>query len=192
MIVLALSSLFCIISSVSNYLPTFAQMVVGTSVTVSGFLAAPGMLIGIFASAIIGNQIAKRQKYKGILLQWAFMCVIACVMYLAFGSLTPIWFLFVPVTIICVAQSYNQVAPMAYPSSVLTPTLIATGIAFISFSSSLANTVGNALFGAVINAGMENLYKLPIAFAAIMIIAAIAFRDAKAEGSQLSSLSKGG
>jgi MFS family permease len=177
MIVLAMSSFYCVIASVLNYLPAFSQMAVGTSATVSGFLAVPGLLLGAFGASLIGNRIAKKKKYKGILAQWALFTTAACVMYLFFGFSTPVWFLVAAVTIAGLAQGCNQVAPMTYPASVLAPSLIATGIAFISFIGSLSNTVGSAIFGAIANTGLENIFKAPIVFAALMIPVVLAFRD---------------
>ena len=178
MIVLAMSSFYCIIASALNYLPAFSQIVAGTSVTVSGFLAAPGMLLGAFGASLIGKRIAKKQKYKGILVQWALFTTAACAMYLFFGFSTPVWFLAAAVALAGLAQGCNQVAPMTYPASVLAPSQIATGIAFISFTGALSNTIGSAIFGAVANTGLENVYKAPIVFALLMIPVVLAFRDA--------------
>jgi MFS family permease len=153
-------------------------MVSGVSATASGFLAAPGLLFGAFGASVIGNRIAKTKKYKGVLARWSLLTIAACVLYLFFGSSTPVWFFAAAVTIAGLAQGYNQVVPMTYPASVLEPSPIATGIAFISFTGSLSNTVGSAIFGAVANTGLENVYKAPIVFAALMIPAVLAFRDA--------------
>jgi MFS family permease len=177
MLVLAVASLHCIVSSVLNYLPAFSQMVAGTSATVSGFLSFPGWLLGAFAAPLIGAWIAKKNKYRGILAQWLLLTVAACVMYLFFGSSTPVWFLVAAVTLAGLAQSCNQVAPVTYPSSVLSPSLVASGIAFISFTGSLSNTIGSAVFGAVVNTGLQNIFKVPLVFAALMIPAVLVFRD---------------
>jgi hypothetical protein len=99
-------------------------------------------------------------------------------MYLFFGSSTPVWFFAAAVAVAGLAQGCNQVAPIAYPASVLEPSLVATGIAFVSVIGALSNTVGSAVLGAVANTGLENVYKAPIVFAALMIPAAFAFRDA--------------
>jgi predicted MFS family arabinose efflux permease len=177
MVILALSAIYCVIASVLNYLPAFSQMVSGTSVTASGFLAVPGLLLGAFGASVTGNQIAKTKKYKGILLQWSLLTTAACVMYLFFGSSTPVWFFAAAAAIAGFTQGCNQVAPVTYPASVLDPPLIAAGIAFIGFTGSLSNTVGSAIFGAVANTGLENVYKAPIVFAVLMIPAVLAFRD---------------
>jgi hypothetical protein len=177
MIVLAMSAFYCVIASALNYFPAFSQRAVGTSATVSGFLAVPGLLLGAFGASVIGGQIVRKKKYKGILVQWGLLTAAACVMYLFFGFSTPVWFLVAAVAIAGLAQGYNQVAPMTYPVSVLAPSLITTGIAFISFIGSLSNTVGSAIFGTVANTGLENVYKTPIVFAALMIPAVLTFRD---------------
>jgi hypothetical protein len=177
MIVLTMSSFYCVIASALNYLPAFSQIVAGTSATVSGFLAVPGFLLGAFGASVVGSRIAKKKRYKGILAQWALFTTAACVMYLFFGFSTPVWFLAAAVTIAGLAQGCNQVAPITYPASALAPSLIATGIAFTGFTGSLSNTIGSAIFGAVANTGLENVYKAPVVFAALMIPAFLAFRE---------------
>ena len=177
MVVLAMSAFYCAAASALNYLPAFAQMIVGASATVSGFLAAPGLLLGALGASVIGRRIAKKKTYKGVLAHWALFTTAACVMYLFFGSATPVWFLIAAAAIAGLAQSCNQVAPMTYPASALEPPLIATGIAFVSFIGALSNTAGSAIFGAVANTGLEHVYKAPIVFAVLMIPAVLAFRD---------------
>lgn len=93
MMVLLISALFVTISGSSNYLPTYAQMYLHTSATVSGFLNTPSMVVGFFVASIVGNHIAKTGRYKGIFTWFTVAALISTAMYFTLSTSTPIVFI---------------------------------------------------------------------------------------------------
>jgi MFS family permease len=181
MMVLFISALFVTISGSGNYLPTYAQSTLNTSATMSGFLNMPSMVIGFFVASIVGNHIAKTGRYKGILTWFTVAALISTAMYLTLSSSTSIVFIMVISAIMGICQGINQVAPNTYPTSVLPPSMVGTGIAFMSFGQIFANTVSNSIYGAILNTGFENVFHSTILFAILMMVGLVLYKERKTE-----------
>jgi MFS family permease len=183
MMVLLISALFVTISGSGNYLPTYAQSTLNTSATMSGFLNMPSMVIGFFVASIVGNHIAKTGKYKRILTWFTVSALISTAMYFTLSSSTSIVFIMIISAIMGICQGINQVAPNTYPTSVLPPSMVGTGIAFMSFVQTFANTVCNSIYGAILNTGMENVFHSTILFAILMMVGLVLYKERKTETS---------
>ncbi|MGG4198485.1 MFS transporter [Peribacillus frigoritolerans] len=177
MMVLFISASFVTISGSGNFLPTYAQTFLHTSASLSGFLNMPSMVVGFFVASIVGNHIAKTGKYKGILIWFTVTALISTAMYFTLGTSTGIVFIMAISAIMGICQGINQVAPNTYPTSVLTPSMVGTGIAFMSFGQTFANTVSNSFYSAILNTGFENVFHSTIIFAVLMIIGLLFYRE---------------
>jgi MFS family permease len=185
MILFTLAILYSFVSASSNYLPVYAQIVLGTGITVSAFIATPGMILGVLAAPFVGARISNPGMFKPLIIRWVVLVTVACVMGIFFSSSTPIWFIVLAFGIVCTARAHCQILPIAYPQVKMAPALIATAVAFINFGGAIANTIGNAIFSTVINNGIENVYKVPIAFAIPMVALMIIFKDDKSAGDRV-------
>lgn len=177
MMMFLLSFFFTLVYTTGNFLPSFAQMVLHTSATVSGVLLLPAMLVSVIGASVLGNYIAKKGKYKGITFFFTVTALGTTLMYFFFDAQTTIIYILVSSVIVGLAQTVQQVAPMTYPLSVLKPGEIATGMAFIVFGQSFANTISNGIFTALANTGLINVFHFSIILALFMIPACLFFKD---------------
>lgn len=174
--------LFAVATTVGNYLPTFAQSVLGLNATIAGSLSIPSLIVSIIGSSLLGRHIAKRNRYKGSMMLWALATLAASLLFSFFSGATPIWFILITTAVMGFGQMSQQVIPFTFPTSVLPKELIASGIAFMSFGQQLGTATANAIYGAVSNAcGFMGMFMVPLFAAAIMVVFALLFKDTKKE-----------
>lgn len=172
--------LFAVATTVGNYLPTFAQSVLGLSATASGALSIPALIVSIIGSSLLGRHIAKRERYKGSMLLWGISTFASAILFSFFSGVTPVWFILITTAVMGLGQMSQQVIPFTFPTSVLPRELIAPGIAFMSFGQQLGTATANAVYGAVSNAfGFMGMFQVPLIAAGIMVLLALLFKDAK-------------
>ncbi len=172
--------LFAVATTVGNYLPTFAQSILGLNATIAGSLSVPSLVVSIIGSSLLGRYIAKKGVYKKPMLLWALATLAASICFGLFSGITPIWFILITTAVMGLGQMSQQVIPFTFPTSVLPKELIAPGIAFMSFGQQLGTATANAIYGAASNAfGFMGMFQVPLVAAAIMFILAILFKDHK-------------
>lgn len=174
-----MAMLFAIAATLGNYLPSFAQSVLGLNATISGSLSIPSLIVSIVGSSLLGRYIAKRGTYKVAMLLWALGTLIGSILFSMFTDLTPLWFILLTTAAMGLGQMSQQVIPFTFPTSVLPRDLIAPGIAFMSFGQQLGTAVANAIYGAVANGfGFMAMFQVPLVAAVIMLVFAVLFKDA--------------
>lgn len=178
---------FCIATSASQYVPTYLQMVCGTSSTLAGLATTPGSIICAILTSILGARAAKTGKYRNMVIWWCVFSLISGILMLFIGTSATdaIAFAFVVIAItpMGIGQAMQQIVPYTYPMMVLEPQDLAAGAAFMTFAGIFAGAIASGIFSALMNspAGMVSMFKLPIFFFIVMAIFGIfVFRDVKA------------
>lgn len=84
--ILMLMFIFSVLNGAANYLPSYAQAVLGTSSTVSGLMNVPGLVIAVFLTSFFGSQAAKTGKYRPMVLIWALASVAGSIAWFFLNS----------------------------------------------------------------------------------------------------------
>ena len=84
--ILMLMFIFSVLNGAANYLPSYAQAVLGTSSTVSGLMNVPGLVIAVFLTSFFGSQAAKTGKYRPMVLIWALASVAGSIAWFFLSS----------------------------------------------------------------------------------------------------------
>ena len=149
---LAATFLFCLGMSMTSYLPYYLQNVLGTGAALSGTLITPRSIATVAATALVGTIMSKTGKYKEPLI---FMLLLSIVSYAAMALL------FTPdtsIAVIVITTVVNGLGNTAMIVVVITMCMqvlprkdIGVGIALITFATSLAGSLGNAVGGLLTN-----------------------------------------
>lgn len=179
MMVFVMGAMFSGICAVMIYLPQIMQLALGFSATESSLPTTIVSALALLCTAYIGGRITKTRKCKGLFFLEGVICVIAGVAMFFIVPGTPLPIVIVAVGLIGFAQAIHQVAPISWPSIALDPSKIAVSVGFLMFGQALASTVFNAVLGAAFNADVLLPLKTIVIFGAIIVLAAIVFKDAK-------------
>ncbi len=181
--ILMLMFIFSVLNGAANYLPSYAQAVLGTSSTVSGLMNVPGLLIAVFLTSFFGTRVAKDGKYRPMVLIWALASLLGSISWFFLSSTSSrtlgLVLLLGGAIPVGAVNSVNQIAPYTYPMKVLDAGDLATGLAFMGLAGAVGSTVSGGICGALLNStgGLGAVYKLPIVCAVLMLIFAFMFRD---------------
>lgn len=183
--ILLLMLIFSVLNGVGNYLPTYAQSVLGASSQVSGLINVPGLLIAVILTTWFGSYAAKTGKYKGMVMVWAIAALVGSIAWFALGLAGSLAMgmilIFAGAIPIAAVNSVNQIAPYTYPMVVLDPADLAEGLAFMGLAGALGSTLSGGICGAIMNSagGLLAVFKVPVVCAVIMVALAVAFKDSK-------------
>jgi predicted MFS family arabinose efflux permease len=175
--VFGVTVLSALAGATGNFLPAFAQQVLGTSATVSGLVGMPGLGLAAVGASLLGRYLAARQRYRAVVAGWAGVLAGVTCLYFTFGPHTALILVFIAGTLMGVAQTGAQVVPYTFPMLALKPDLVPSGIALMTFGGTAANTVGAALLSAVAATGLTDTFRFAIIFGAAALIIAAFFRD---------------
>ena len=158
LLLLLATFLFGLGNSMGSYLPYYFQNVVGMSASLSGTLTTPRSVATMIATALVGAVMSKTGKYKQPLL---LMLGLSVASYAAMG------FFFTPTTgipAILAATTINGlgntamiVAVISISMMVLSRKDIGVGVALITFVTSLAGSLGNAIGGLLTNGAWSGI-----------------------------------
>ena len=185
--IFVISLCYSVANAVANYMPTYAQYVLGANTTIAGFLTTPGLIIAAILTVVFGNVAAKTGKYKKMVMLWSFMTLITGILYLFLNPMAArnpglaLVFVFISMLPMGAVNSVQQIAPYTYPMKVLKPEELAGGMAFMGLSGILGNTISSGVLGALMNTagGIGTILYAPIFLAIVMVIFAFMFKDIK-------------
>ena len=179
MMVFLLGAMFSGICSVMIYLPNIMQLALGFTATESSLPTTVVSALALVCTTWVGSRIAKTRACKVLFFVEGVICVISGILafFIAPGSALP--FVIVAIGILGFAQAIHQVAPISWPSVALDPEKIAVAVGFLMFGQALASTVFNAVLSAAFNADLLLPLKTIVVFGALIVVAAIVFRDGK-------------
>ncbi|MEZ5099719.1 MAG: MDR family MFS transporter [Thermoleophilia bacterium] len=138
------------------FLPLFVQEVLGTSATRAGAVLTPFMLSWIAASIVAGQIVSRTGRVRPVLLAGPPTMAVGFVLLMLMGPGTGIWSatgyaMVLGVGIGLVMQTLVIVVQNAAPRGTMG---VVTATA--QFSRSIGQTVGAALMGAIVNAGLAS------------------------------------
>jgi MFS family permease len=177
LVVLLIAMLHNMVAAAGNYLPAFAQSVLGTTATVSGLVGSPSLLTAAIMAGPLGRYLARSGRYRAVVVLWGVLLVAAGALFATFGAATAIWFIVLTSAVQGLAQGPMQVVPYTYPIISLPPDQVAAGIAVMAFAGVFANTLANGIFAAVANTGLVNVFKVSVLFALLALVVSLVFRD---------------
>lgn len=150
---LFLATLFLAIgSSATTYLPYYFQNVVGTSASLSGTLITPRSIATMIATAAVGTTMSKTGKYKEPLILMLILSVLSYgAMALLFTPTTSMPIIITTTTINGLGNVAMIVVVISIAMRILPPKDIGVGVSLITFVTSLAGSLGNAIGGLLTN-----------------------------------------
>ncbi|QDO89335.1 DHA2 family efflux MFS transporter permease subunit [Ornithinimicrobium ciconiae] len=136
------------------YVPVFAQGVLGVNATESGLILMPMMLGLIVVGIVAGFLITRTGRYKEIMLLGVVVIALGLWMLTRLGVDSSEWELTAAIAVMgtglgLAMQQYTLVVQNAVPRSAL-----GVGTAALQFFRNVGNTVGIAIFGSVMTAGL--------------------------------------
>lgn len=170
---------FSLFTCAGNYAPSYMQMVLGTNATIAGSLGLIGSIIAAIGASIIGSYVGKYGRFKGLLAIYAFLTLLAGICYFLVSPEAPWWLFYIVGTLAGGANCIQQVVPNTYPIVALPEKYIATVMGLMTFSGAFANTVGNGLYGALMNVSFDLVFHITPIFAILMIVFWIFYKDKK-------------
>lgn len=179
MMMMGMAALFSLFQASLNYLPTYLQAILGKTATVSSFITVPGVIISVILASILGSIIQNKPRFKGMTAIFTFGTIACGIVSFFVGSTESFILLCVAATIIGVMNSFLQVAPYTYPYVAIPEEDMSASLAFITFSTVVANTLGTAIFSAILNASWNMLFKSTLIVALLMLPCWLAFKDKK-------------
>lgn len=136
------------------YLPLYAQGVLGLSVAESGFILIPLTVSMIVVSAIVGRLITRTGRYKAFTLGGTAVMAVGYFMLSRLGYGSTVQDLVLSSVVVglglgAVLQTYVLIVQNS-----TTRDMLGVSTAVVQFSRSAGATLGTAIFGAILTAGM--------------------------------------
>lgn len=141
--------------SVLTYLPVFAQGVIGVNATVSGTILMPMSVVQIVTGIVVGRLITRTGRYKEFMIVGVALLAVGASMLAFMTAQAQIWYITTAVTVFglgigMVMQQYMLVVQNAVPMRDL-----GVATAGLQFFRNIGSTVGIAIFGTVMNFGLQ-------------------------------------
>ncbi len=170
---------FSLFNCAGNYAPSYMQGVLGTNATIAGSIGLIGSIIAAIGASIIGSYVGKHGRFKGLLAIYAFLTLLSGICYFFVDPSCPWWLFYIVGTLTGAANCIQQVVPNTYPVVALPEKYVATTMGLMTFSGAFANTVGNGLYGAVMNVSFDMVFHITVIFGILMVIFWLFFTDRK-------------
>lgn len=141
--------------SVLTYLPVFVQGVLGADATTSGIVLMPMSVVQILAGIIVGRVITRTGRYKGFMVVGVLLMGAGQAMLVFMGQNPSLFYISGAMVVVglgigAVMQQYMLVVQNAVPVRDL-----GVGTAGLQFFRNIGSTTGIAIFGTVMNTGLQ-------------------------------------
>lgn len=157
------------ISCSGNYIPLYAQTVLGANTTISAIVLAPCNIFVMTLSSVAGIYISKKGCTKTIFLLMSGTILIGTFIYVATLFISSYFIIILATAIIGIGVGIHQVIPFAFAQRYLDDKLIAEGISFISFVQGIAGVIAGMIYSVT----MRNGIAFSLAFTVIYSFALI-------------------
>ncbi|OOM73655.1 multidrug resistance protein MdtL [Clostridium puniceum] len=157
------------ISCSGNYIPLYAQTVLGANTTISAIVLAPCNIFVMTLSSVAGIYISKKGCTKTIFLLMSGIILIGTFIYVATLFISSYFIIILATAIIGIGVGIHQVIPFAFAQRYLDDKLIAEGISFISFVQGIAGVIAGMIYSVT----MRNGIAFSLAFTVIYSFALI-------------------
>lgn len=137
--------------AVDNYAPIGAQMVINTSVSLSGSMQLPKTLLTMFLPAIAGVWMAKKKTnmWKAMFIATLLFALPLLIMGFTMPVSWYIWVYIAVITVMGIAESYRGVSFTAGAQSCLKIEDFGVGTSMVNFANSLSASIAAAIYSAI-------------------------------------------
>lgn len=137
--------------AVDNFAPIGAQMVIKSSVTLSGSMQLPKTLLTMFLPAIAGIWMAKKKTnmWKAMFIATLLFALPLLIMGFTMPVSWYIWVYIAAITITGIAESYRGISFTAGAQSCLNIEDFGVGTSMVNFANSLSASIAAAVYSAI-------------------------------------------
>ena len=172
-IIILITFIVTCISCSGNYIPLYAQTVLGANTTISAIVLAPCNIFVMTLSSVAGIYISKKGCTKNIILLMSGTILIGTFIYVVTLFTASYFVIILSTAIIGIGVGIHQVAPFAFAQRHLDDKLIAEGISFISFIQGIAGVIAGVIAGIIYSATMRNGIAFSLAFTVVYSVTLI-------------------
>lgn len=161
------------ISCSGNYIPLYAQTVLGANTTISAVVLAPCNIFVMILSSASGIYISKKGCTKTIFILMSGAILIGTLIYVVTLFISSYFVIILSTAIIGIGVGIHQVVPFAFAQRHLDDKLIAEGISFISFVQGIAGVIAGMIYSATMRNGIAFSLAFTVVYSVSLILIAI-------------------
>ncbi len=161
------------ISCSGNYIPLYAQTVLGANTTISAIILAPCNIFVMILSSASGIYISKKGCTKTIVILMSGAILIGTLIYVLTLFISSYFVIVISTAIIGIGVGIHQVVPFAFAQRHLDDKLIAEGISFISFVQGIAGVIAGMMYSSTMRNGIAFSLAFTVVYSVSLILIAI-------------------
>ncbi|NSB13869.1 MFS transporter [Clostridium beijerinckii] len=161
------------ISCSGNYIPLYAQTVLGANTTISAVVLAPCNIFVMILSSASGIYISKKGCTKTIFILMSGAILIGTLIYVLTLFISSYFVIILSTAIIGIGVGIHQVVPFAFAQRHLDDKLIAEGISFISFVQGIAGVIAGMIYSSTMRNGIAFSLAFTVVYSVSLILIAI-------------------
>ncbi|WP_238947976.1 MFS transporter [Clostridium sp. YIM B02569] len=161
------------ISCSGNYIPLYAQTVLGANTTISAVVLAPCNIFVMILSSASGIYISKKGCTKTIFILMSGAILIGTLIYVLTLFTSSYFVIILSTAIIGIGVGIHQVVPFAFAQRHLDDKLIAEGISFISFVQGSAGVIAGMIYSATMRNGIAFSLAFTVVYSVSLILIAV-------------------
>ncbi|AQR94821.1 MFS transporter [Clostridium saccharoperbutylacetonicum] len=161
------------ISCSGNYIPLYAQTVLGANTAISAIVLAPCNIFVMALSSAAGVYISKKGCTKTIFILMSGTIFIGTCIYVATLFISSYFVIILSTAIIGIGVGIHQVVPFAFAQRHLEDKLIAEGISFISFVQGVAGVIAGMIYSATMKNGIAFSLAFTVVYSFTLILITI-------------------
>lgn len=169
-IIILITFIATCISCSGNYIPLYAQTMLGANTTISAIVLAPCNIFVMALSSAAGIYISKKGCTKIIFILMSGTILIGTCIYVATLFISSYFVIILSTAIIGIGVGIHQVAPFAFAQRHLEDKLIAEGISFISFVQGVAGVIAGMIYSATMKNGIAFSLAFTVVYSFTLIL----------------------
>ena len=181
-IIILITFITTCISCSGNYIPLYAQTVLGANTTISAIILVPCNIFVMALSSAAGIYISKKGCTKTIFILMSGTILIGTFIYVATLFISSYFVIISSTAIIGIGVGIHQVAPFAFAQRNLDDKLIAEGISFISFVQGVAGVIAGIIYSATMRKGIAFSLAFTVVYSvSLILITILKYKESQSE-----------
>jgi len=181
-IIILITFITTCISCSGNYIPLYAQTVLGANTTISAIILVPCNIFVMALSSAAGIYISKKGCTKTIFILMSGTILIGTFIYVATLFISSYFVIISSTAIIGIGVGIHQVAPFAFAQRNLDDKLIAEGISFISFVQGVAGVIAGIIYSATMRNGIAFSLAFTVVYSvSLILITILKYKESQSE-----------
>jgi|GEM_PF-6141244 len=172
-IIILITFIATCISCSGNYIPLYAQTVLGANTTISAIVLAPCNIFVMTLSSLVGIYISKKGCTKTIIMLMSGTILIGTFIYVVTLFVSSYFIIILSTAIIGIGVGIHQVVPFAFAQRHLDEKLIAEGISFISFVQGIAGVIAGMIYSGTMRNGIAFSLAFTVVYSITLILITI-------------------